>query len=164
MTHIISSDDVFSIQQRELIARLAGAMIPAEGDFPSASDSEVMLNIIEKLSMHDEVVTRGIVALENLADNQYEKYESSCSELSTIELGSLIDSLRSQEPVFVQLLQMHIVTSYYQNDKVLEVLGVAAGAPYPKGYDIAATDWSILDPVRARKPFYKKVDKASTNE
>lgn len=36
-------------------------------------------------------------------------------------------------------------------------LGMEVRAPFPKGFDVEPGDWSLLDPVRARAPFYRPV-------
>ena len=45
---------------------------------------------------------------------------------------------------------------YYQNPAVLEALGLEGRPPHPKGYEIGPDDPQLLDPVRARAPFYRE--------
>ena len=34
-------------------------------------------------------------------------------------------------------------------------LEMEARAPFPKGFEVEAGDWSLLDPVRARSPIWR---------
>jgi len=36
-------------------------------------------------------------------------------------------------------------------------LGQEPRPPFPKGHVVEQGDWSLLDPVKARKPFYRRV-------
>jgi hypothetical protein len=48
-----------------------------------------------------------------------------------------------------------IVGAYYRDDRVLLALGLEARAPFPKGYTLEQGDWSLLDTVRNRAPFWR---------
>jgi hypothetical protein len=36
-------------------------------------------------------------------------------------------------------------------------LGQEPRPPFPKGHTVEQGDWSLLDPVKARQPFYRRV-------
>jgi hypothetical protein len=44
---------------------------------------------------------------------------------------------------------------YYRDDRVMVSLGLEARPPFPKGHVLEQGDWSLLDSVRARKPFWR---------
>ena len=48
-----------------------------------------------------------------------------------------------------------ILGAYYRDDRVLLALGLEARAPFPKGYTLEQGDWSLLDAVRHRAPFWR---------
>ena len=48
-----------------------------------------------------------------------------------------------------------VVGAYYRDDRVLLALGHEARAPFPKGYVLEQGDWSLLEVVRSRKPFWR---------
>jgi hypothetical protein len=48
-----------------------------------------------------------------------------------------------------------IVGAYYRDDRVLLALGLEARAPFPKGYVLEQGEWSLLDAVRKRAPFWR---------
>lgn len=142
------------MEQKQLIGMLADMMIPAGGDFPSAAEPGIVSVIIEKLSAEKTTVNDALRLLEALAQKDY---QLGFSSLSVAQRQALIELMRKQAPAFIQLLQLNVISNYYQNPAVLSALGVRAEAPYPGGYTVAETDWSILDPVRKRDPFYKNV-------
>jgi hypothetical protein len=155
LTEIISTDGTFSEQHKNLLVLLADMMIPANEDYPSAAAPEVFARTLQALSDHEATVVEGLAALEVLAQ---EKHQGSFATLSDTDRITLIDEFKPQQPLFIQVLQARVVGSYYQDDRVLLALGLPARPPHPGGYDVAATDWTLLDPVRARKPFYRKTD------
>jgi hypothetical protein len=48
-----------------------------------------------------------------------------------------------------------ILAAYYRDDRVLLALGLEARSPFPKGYTVEQGDWSLLDAVRGREPFWR---------
>ena len=55
------------------------------------------------------------------------------------------------------MLSRLILQCYYRDDRVLLSLQMERRPPFPKGFQVEQGDWSLLDPVRARKPFYREV-------
>ena len=51
-----------------------------------------------------------------------------------------------------------VLLCYYRDDRVMRSLGQEARPPFPKGHVAEQGDWSLLDPVRARKPRYRRVE------
>jgi hypothetical protein len=64
--------------------------------------------------------------------------------------------LRGEEPSFLARLAQQTVTAYYQDDRVLQAIGMEARPPFPKGYEVPSGDLSLLDPVRARGRVYRE--------
>ena len=57
-----------------------------------------------------------------------------------------------------------ILSAYYRDDRVLVALGHEARSPFPKGYVLEPGDWSLLDAVRDRAPFWRDDRIASDGE
>jgi hypothetical protein len=49
-----------------------------------------------------------------------------------------------------------VILCYYRDERVMLSLGLEPRAPFPKGHVVEQGDWSLLDPVRARKPFWRR--------
>jgi hypothetical protein len=156
VSEIIASDGLFAEQHKQVLALLADLMIPASAGYPSAADPEIFAGALERLGASESIVVQGLAALEELAGANHQQ---SFAALSEIDRSRLIEEFKRLQPAFIQVLQAHIVTAYYQDDRVLLALGLPARPPHPGGYDIPATDWSLLEPVRSRKPFYWRSDR-----
>jgi len=150
---IISTDGTFSQRHRELLALLVEMMIPAGDEFLGAADPEIFARALERLSGNQAPVVAGLTAMEDLAQA---KHGAALADLDGPDRMGLIDELKTTQPLFMQILQAHVISSYYQDDRVLGALGLPTRSPHPGGYDIGATDWSLLDPVRKREPFYRQ--------
>jgi len=48
-----------------------------------------------------------------------------------------------------------ILAPIYRDDRVLLALGMEARPPFPHGYTLEQGDWSLLDAVRKRLPFWR---------
>jgi hypothetical protein len=67
-----------------------------------------------------------------------------------------IDFRAEGSPLPLALMRV-ILLCYYRDNPVMRSLGQEPRPPFPKGHTVEQGDWSLLDPVRARAPFYRKV-------
>ena len=44
-----------------------------------------------------------------------------------------------------------------RDDRVMVSLGLEPRPPFPEGHVLEQGDWSLLDPVRSRRPFWRQV-------
>lgn len=145
MSDILASDSTYTEDQRALLNRLCDLMIPAGEDRPSAADPELFKDILSRLSPHESVLKPALAILATLT----------LEKLAASEQVTLINQYRQAYPAFFQIFESQVIQVYYANSVVLTSLGVNAPSPYPRGYDVEETDWSLLDPVRGREPFYR---------
>ena len=145
MSDILASDSTYTEDQRALLNRLCDLMIPAGEDRPSAADPELFKDILSRLSTHESVLKPALAILATLT----------LEKLAASEQVTLINQHREAYPAFFQIFESQVIQAYYANSVVLTSLGVNAPSPYPGGYDVEETDWSLLDPVRGREPFYR---------
>lgn len=145
MSDILASDSTYTEDQRALLNRLCDLMIPAGEDRPSAADPELFKDILSRLSPHESVLKPALAILATLT----------LEKLAASEQVTLINQYRQAYPAFFQIFESQVIQVYYANSVVLTSLGVNAPSPYPGGYDVEETDWSLLDPVRGREPFYR---------
>ena len=143
MSELISTDIPFSSEERQLLAWLSDQMIPPEGDLPGGGDAAVQLDALPYLVKHAAIVS---AALADLISRQIKA------------AGEDLDTFKADHPVFIQVFQQAVIASYYRQDAVLTSLGLPARAPFPEGNTVEPTDWSLLDPVRQKTPFFKEVD------
>jgi hypothetical protein len=145
LSDILASDSTYTEDQRALLNRLCDLMIPAGEDRPSAADPELFKDILSRLSPHESVLKPALAILAPLT----------LEKLAASEQVTLINQYRQAYPAFFQIFESQVIQVYYANSVVLTSLGVNAPSPYPGGYDVEETDWSLLDPVRGREPFYR---------
>jgi hypothetical protein len=67
-------------------------------------------------------------------------------------------AFRAEGGPLLAALTRVILLCYYRDDRVMRSLGQEPRSPFPKGHVVEQGDWSLLDPVKARKPFYRQVD------
>jgi len=155
MTNIISTDNPLSEQQKETLAIVVDMMIPAEGEMPSAADPLIMDTIVDGLGDNGSLVVHALSTLDDLSSK---KYEQLFSRLEAGQRDELIASFKSSHTELVQLIQYCTASQYYQDDRVMQVLGLEARSPHPGGYSVEATDWSLLEPVRGREKIYREIE------
>jgi hypothetical protein len=77
--------------------------------------------------------------------------------LSGPEKLARLQALARETPAVFQALLGQTYGAYYTHASVVETLGLPPRPPFPKGYDVPATDFSLLDPVRRRAKLYREV-------
>lgn len=129
--------------QRDVLARVAEHMIPAsaEHDLPGAHDPAIQAAILQDLSRDAAGLRPVLDGIAGLADGAF-------MTLPLADQAGLLDRWRAANPAPTQLLEQLISRAYYQDARLRRWIDVAHRPPYPKGYDLADDDWSLLDPVR----------------
>ncbi|MBC8272851.1 MAG: hypothetical protein H8E49_12510 [Gammaproteobacteria bacterium] len=144
---LISSDGVFNKQQQQMISAIADAMIKKDEllGLPSASDPLVMETIMNKAAHFSGRLIEGINALSEEIDKR------------TTTPEALLDVLDKNPKFrsFSRMLTIVVMQSYYQDPRVLTAHGQSARPPFPLGHDVESGDWSLLDQVKQRTPFYR---------
>ena len=144
---LISSDGVFNKQQQQMISAIANAMIRKDEllGLPSASDPLVMGTIMDKAAHFSRRLIEGINALSEEIDTR------------TTTPEALLDVLDKNPKFrsFSRMLTIVVIQSYYQDPRVLTAHGQSARPPFPLGHDVESGDWSLLDQVKQRTPFYR---------
>jgi hypothetical protein len=149
MTHVIITDSVFDAAQKATLQSLAELMIPAEDELPSAGDPAIFVEILARLAERADVAADGIARIAAFVRGQ------EFSMLPAADRLEAVARLRTECPAFLTLFESAVAACYYRDDRVLSSLGMPPRAPYPEGNAVAPTDWSMLDPVRERAPFYR---------
>ncbi|MDE2006781.1 MAG: hypothetical protein KGI51_09460 [Rhodospirillales bacterium] len=127
-----------------LLRRLAGIMIPPDPGrgMPGADDAAIMADILASIGRDGAAVRAALAALAALgfAADRDERIA-----LDYLHAGSEAASV----------LGRVVLQCYYRDGRVLEALGHPARAPFPLGHSVEQGDFSLLDPVRARAPFWR---------
>lgn len=133
------------------LRRLAGFMIPADAGFgvPGADDPAIIGDIIATLRRDTADVRLALAALAALAGGSFADLDDAAAEAVAMRLLA-----GTAKPVAV--LGRVVLSAYYRDDRVVRSLGREPGAPFPRGHVMPPTDWSLLDPVKTREPFWRK--------
>lgn len=124
--------------------RVADILIPAseEHAVPGANDPVIFADIVKSLGRDLAQVRAALAGLEGKdSEAVIQSLQAPCSD-AALALGRAI------------------LQCYYRDDRVLQSLGIEARPPFPKGHELEQGDWSLLDPVRKRAPFWRDDRKA----
>jgi len=148
--------DLNDDQRRALAPVLDGFVPPsADGRLPGAGELGIAADLDQALqrvpAMHAMVV-ESLAALDRLAER---RGAARFTALSAAEQSHVLGELSCTEHAFPPMLMLYTFGCYYKHPRVLAHYGLEARAPHPKGYEVAPTDWSLLDPVRRRGAIYR---------
>lgn len=142
---------------RDTLRRVAAMMIPASTRFgvPGADDDAIFGDILRSLDRDAPAVREALDRLDILAGGRFAAADEAAA-------GRAVQRLREEAPALESTLVAVVVRCYYRDDRVMRSLGMEPRAPYPKGFDVPQGDWSLLDPVRARGPIWRRVPSAGS--
>ena len=153
MNEKIIATEKFDAQLRRTLVALLDTMIPANEEFnaPSAGTEEIVSDVEKSMSGNSPAVVSEMLI--RLNEQSSERFE----DLDADERWHTFSELQRTDGHALRTLGGILLQCYYRNDEVLESLGMEARSPFPLGNDVEQGDWSLLDPVKARGPFYREV-------
>jgi hypothetical protein len=147
----MSADNLLTPAQRDDLRAIAAEMIPASDEFdvPGADDPAIQADIVATLGRDTEAVREALDELARLAGRPLASLDPARREAVALEL-------RTKGGAAVATLTRVGLQCYYRDDRVVRSLGLEPRPPYPKGHVLEDGDWSLLDPVRARPPMWRR--------
>ena len=145
------ADNALSPAQIDDLRIIAGWMIPASDEFdvPGADDPRIQADILATLGRDARLMAEALEILARIAGRRL-------ADLDAAQLEAVATKLRTQGGPVVATLIRVVLQCYYRDDRVVRSLGLELRAPYPKGHVLEDGDWSLLDPVRARLPMWRR--------
>ena len=130
---------------------LAGIIVPASAKYgvPGADDDAIFADIVGSSGRDLAEVRAALAKLRTLAGGAFAGLDPSYRVQIATEL-------RAERARPVAVLTRIVLLCYYRDDRVMISLGLEPRAPFPKGHVLEQGDWSLLDPVRARPPFWRR--------
>ena len=130
------NDGLSDIERRQL-ADMAGAMIPADAHLgmPAANDALILADIEKSIGRDLPLIREALQSFRAGAEDINAWYASGGRPAAA--------------------LGQTILWAYYRDDRVLTALGHEARPPFPRGHVVEQGDWSLVDAVRRRKPFWR---------
>ena len=137
--------------QQDDLRAIAAMIIPASDEFdvPGADDPVIQADLLATLGRDVELVRQALDLAARLAQGPLASLDPGRREAVALEL-------RTTGGAAVAALTRVVLQCYYRDDRVVRSLGLDPRPPYPKGHVLEDGDWSLLDPVRARPPFWRR--------
>jgi len=147
-----SGGGALSADQRRSFRCLAEMIIPASADYgvPSAGDAVIFTDILRSLGRDAEHVVEVLRTLDTLSGGVF-------ADLDRPRRDAVAARLRETGGDALMYLTRIVLQCYYRDDRVMRSLGLEVRPPFPKGFEVEQGDWSLLEPVRARPPFFREV-------
>jgi hypothetical protein len=147
----MSADGPLTPVQIDNLRAIAGIIIPAsiEFDVPGADDPTIQADMVATLGRDTDRVREALDELARLAGAPLAGLDPAWREAAALEL-------RAKGGAAVAALTRVVLQCYYRDDRVVRSLGLEPRPPYPKGHVLEEGDWSLLDPVRARPPMWRR--------
>ncbi len=141
--------------QQGTFAALLDCLVPADETFkvPGAGDPEILSDILTTASPHGPAVTAIPIALEAMAQ---EAEGSAFAGLAPAKQVEIAQAFMAAQPDLAALVTLLVAQCYYRDTRVMRSLDMEPRAPHPQGFEVEQGDWSLLDPVKERTPFYRK--------
>jgi hypothetical protein len=129
---------------------IAGTMIPESHDLgvPGADDPAILDDIVRSVGRDLPLVREAMAAIAAKSAGAFAGLDRNRRE-------ALINDYCAGGSAASTALGRVIVGAFYRDDRVLLALGLEARAPFPKGYVLEQGEWSLLDAVRRRAPFWR---------
>ena len=129
---------------------ISGLISPASEEFevPGADDPVIQADIIATLGRDAALVANALDRLAQVAG-------APLAGLDPPQRETVASELRAEGGAAVATLTRVVLQCYYRDDRVVRSLGLEPRPPHPKGHVLEDGDWSLLDPVRARPPFWR---------
>jgi hypothetical protein len=145
-----STEPVLSATELRDLRDIAGTMIPASPALgvPGADDPAIFSDLARSLGRDLALVREAVAAISAKAGGAFSSLDQDGRE-------ALINDYYAGGGAPAATLGRVILAAYYRDDRVLLAVGHEARAPFPKGYVVEQGDWSLLDAVRRRAPFWR---------
>ena len=129
---------------------LAGMIIPPSAKYgvPGADDDVIFSDIVNSIGRDRDDLRAALAMLRALAGGPL-------AALEAARRSEVAAKLRAEGGAAVGVLTRVVLLCYYRDDRVMVSLGLEVRPPFPKGDVLEQGDWSLLDPVRARKPLWR---------
>ena len=147
----MSAGNNLTSAQRDDLRVVAALIIPESSEYnvPGADDAAIQADILTTLGRDAPAVREALDLLARLA-------EKPLAELDAAHRDAVAREFRASGAAPAAALVRVVLQCYYRDDRVLRSLGLELRPPFPKGYPLEQGDWSLLDPVKARAPTWRR--------
>jgi hypothetical protein len=149
----MSAEAALTSVQRADLRFVAGMMIPASSEYsvPGADDAAIQADMLATLGRDTASVREALDHLARLAG-------APLAALDAARREAVVQQFRDAGGIAAATLIRVVLQCYYRDDRVVRSLGLELRPPFPGGYPLEQGDWSLLDPVKARSPMWRRTD------
>jgi len=142
----MSADNALTPAQRDDLRTIAAMIIPASDHYnvPGADDAAIQADMTATLGRDTALVRQALDHLARLAGRP-------TASLDPARRDAVAREFRAAGGNAAATLVRVVLQCYYRDDRVLRSLGLELRPPFPLGYALEQGDWSLLDPVKARR-------------
>ena len=133
---------------------LARGMSPASTEYglPGGDDQKIFDNILVAAQVDLQLLEKGLSKLDDLSRAHHKKEFLSLDDQMR---SNIISSFLASSAIYVDVISNLILQCYYRDDRVMNSLGMELQSPFPSGYEVDQSDWSLLEPVRKKDKIYR---------
>jgi hypothetical protein len=130
---------------------LVAEMIPASAayDVPGADDEAIFADIVKSLERDTDDTRTSLRRLAGLSGGSF-------AALDAMRRREVATAFKAEGDAALIALNRVVLLCYYRDDRVMRSLGQEPRSPFPKGHIVEQGDWSLLDPVKKRAPFWRR--------
>ena len=150
------SDLTLTPEEQSDLCTLAGMIVPSSDKFvvPGADDPAIFADIVTSITFERDDIKTALNLLSGLAG----------AALDSLPLSTrveVVSKLRDAGSPSIDILARHVLLCYYRDDRVMRSLGIEPRPPFPGGFTVEQGEWSLLAPVKARAPFWRKASQGT---
>jgi len=147
MTDATSPPADLTADERRALAGVLDALIPpsSDGRLPGAGAAGVATHVERVLRTLPDLRAMVVDGLRDLDAQAHAQHGRAFVDLDDRDGAALVAAQG-----FSYALIPHTYVGYYQQDRVLEAIGMEPRPPHPKGYAVPENDLTLLEPVKAR--------------
>ena len=146
----------FSESQIELVTEVLNRIIPPNDRMPGAG--AIAVDYLDQAAGGSawlrQIFSRGLVHIEVRA---YAAYTDDFTALSEEERDAVLRQVETDDPEYFETLVRQTYNGYYTNPSIIELLGLEARPPQPRGHLLEQGNLSLLENVRKRGIAYREV-------
>lgn len=147
-----------SAQEERTLAAVLDQIIPARSDSGLPAAGVLVLDrALRILAQRPDLGLRLVEELQAIDGLARGRGASGFADLDAAGKPDVLRVASEQHPAVFGELLMFAARAYYQHPQVLEAIGLEPRPPYPDGYKVEPTDFSLLDGVRRRSKIYRDV-------
>jgi hypothetical protein len=143
--------DALTPDEARQLKAIAAIMIPASAEYgvPGADDPVIFADILKSVGRDLADVRTALGHLVSLAGGDF-------AALPNAHRAEIAARFKNEGGAPLFALNRLVLLCYYRDDRVMLSLGQEPRPPFPKGHFVEQGDWSLLEPVKRRAPFWRR--------